>query len=137
MTTLSVSTLRQDEIYQSTGLYSLMRNMGAGIGISVIVALQSHLSQAHQAVLVSHLTPYDPAYRERAAAIAGAVTNQGYSLQSAQMALQALYGSVLKQASLLSFMDCFRWLGIACLATAPLVLLFRKAKAHAGAHFVE
>ena len=39
LTTLSVATLRQDEIQQATGLYSLLRNFGASIGISLMGVL--------------------------------------------------------------------------------------------------
>ncbi len=133
MTTLSVSTLRQDQIYQSTGLYSLMRNVGAGVGISVIVALQSRLAQVHQTALSAHATPYDAAFRQRMGAMTGALISRGFLPDMAQrMAAAGIYRELLRQAALLSFMDCFRWLGVTCLLCGPLVLLFKKGRAGAA-----
>ena len=48
---------------QGTGIFNLMRNIGASVGIATVTTLLTRGTQAHQARLVSHLTPYDPAYQ--------------------------------------------------------------------------
>jgi DHA2 family multidrug resistance protein len=131
LTTLAVATLRQDQIQQATGLYSLLRNLGAGIGISVMIAMQARWAQAHQAALVSHLTPYDPAYRQAIAAIADKARGLGPGAAQA-LAQRAIYGKLIHQATLLSFMDAFRAMAFICLICSPLAWVLRKGRKHAG-----
>jgi len=126
LTTLSVSTLRQDQIQQATGLYSLLRNLGASVGISVIIAMQIRAAQAHQALLVGHATPFDPAYRAELARLA--VVLRG----SAGAGLGVVYREVLRQAALLSYLDSFRWMATICLVCCPLAWAFRLGRKPAG-----
>ena len=59
----------------------------------------------------------------------GSLISRGFLPDLAQqMANRGIYGALLRQAALLSFMDCFRWLGVTCLVCAPLVLLFKKGR---------
>ena len=48
----------------ATGLFNLARNIGGSSGIATTTTLLARRAQFHQSVLVAHLTPYDPAYRE-------------------------------------------------------------------------
>ena len=129
MTTLSVATLRQDEIYQSSSLYSLMRNTGASIGISVLVALESRLVHTHQAVLSTHVGVGSPALQQRLGALMHAMMARGMTEGAASSAaLRTIYGIFMQQATLLSYMDCFRIMALVCLICAPLILLFQKGQ---------
>jgi DHA2 family multidrug resistance protein len=129
MTTLAMATLPHDQIYQSTGLYSLMRNIGGSLGISMLITLQSRASQAHQAVMVSHMTPYDFPFQQQMQRLTGSFMGMGIgSVRAAQMAGGSLYGSLVKQSMLLSFMDSFRLLAILCVLCIPTVFLFKKVK---------
>lgn len=122
LTTFSVATLKQHEISQATGIYALLRNIGAGIGISLMVAYQTRAAQTHQSTLVAHLTPYDPVYTSY-------LSRLGAALRGAPGLAQGLaYKAMLRQATLLSYMDCFRLMAAACLVCAPLVFLFRKGR---------
>jgi DHA2 family multidrug resistance protein len=128
LTTLSVATLRQDQIQQATGLYSLLRNLGASVGISLMIALQARSAQGHQAVLATHLTPYDFAYRQALERLSG-----GLHVPT-QAALGAVYAQLVKQAVLLSFLDAFRWMAMVCVACCPLAWLLSKGRAPSGDH---
>jgi MFS transporter, DHA2 family, multidrug resistance protein len=131
LTTLAVATLRQDEIQQATGLYSLLRNLGASVGISLMIAMQGRAAQTHQATLAAHLTPYDAAYRQSFSRIAGSLRGLG-ARAAAGTAFGVIYGQLVKQATLLSYMDAFRWMALVCIACCPLAWLLRKGHAHAG-----
>jgi DHA2 family multidrug resistance protein len=126
-----VATLRQDQIQQATGLYSLLRNLGASIGISVIIAMQGRAAQTHQATLAAHLTPYDYAYRQNFGRIAGSLHGLGARAASGT-ALGVVYAQLIKQATLLSYMDAFRWLALICISCAPLAWRLRKGRKHEG-----
>jgi DHA2 family multidrug resistance protein len=131
LTTLAMATLRQDQIQQATGLYSLLRNLGASVGISVMIAVQARVAQTHQATLAAHLTPFDDAYRENVARILRAF--HGLPPQSARgMALGVVYGELVRQAVLLSYLDVFRWMAMICIACCPLAWLLRKGRGPAA-----
>ncbi|MBI3565541.1 MAG: DHA2 family efflux MFS transporter permease subunit [Elusimicrobia bacterium] len=135
LTTLSVSTLRQDQIQQATGLYALLRNLGASVGISVMIALQIRSAQSHQALLVGHATPYDAVYRADLARLAGAL--RGWSPSAAGAGVGVLYREVLRQAALLSYLDSFRLMTLVCLLCVPFAWVFRLGRKPAGAVMLE
>jgi DHA2 family multidrug resistance protein len=131
LTTLSVSTLRQDQIQQATGLYALLRNLGASVGISLIVAMQVRDAQTHQAALVSHVSPYDLAYRLDAGRLSAALRAWA-PLSAASAATGLMYRQVLAQSSLLSYLDAFRWMSIVCVVCSPLAWVFVRGRAPSG-----
>src|SRR6185312_12968383 len=65
LTTLAMGTLRNEQIGNASGIYNLCRNLGGSIGISLVTTLIERGSQSHQAILVSHMTPYEPAFQQR------------------------------------------------------------------------
>src|SRR5262249_20227575 len=62
LSTLTMGRLSNEQIGSGTGLYSLMRNLGGTLAISLATPLLARRAQRHQAVLAPHLTPYDPAF---------------------------------------------------------------------------
>jgi len=96
----------------ASGLINLARNMGASIGIAGLSTMIERRAQFHQSVLISHLTPYDLAYRT-------AVGSGG------DRAVGLLYGAVQKQAALMSYVDGFHVLAVGVACAIPLVLLFK------------
>jgi hypothetical protein len=53
------------------------RNIGGSSGIATVTTLLARRAQYHQAVLVSHLTPYDQAYRDTVGKVAAVFTANG------------------------------------------------------------
>lgn len=125
LSVLTTSTLKVEEIGNATGLYNLMRNIGGSIGISMVTTMLARQSQAHQSVLASHVTPFDPVTQQQLLALSQ------YMLP--QQAYAFLYGQVVRQATLWAFVSTFRWMAILCLVCIPLALVFRKVRATAGA----
>jgi DHA2 family multidrug resistance protein len=131
LTTLSMATLRQQDIQQGTGIYSLLRNLGASIGISIMVAVQSRLAQGHQVALISHLTPYDQSYRINLAHFAQVL--RGWAPLSALGAARGMiYMQAVRQATLLAFVDTFHVLTIICLLVCPFAWVFKKGQGGGG-----
>jgi DHA2 family multidrug resistance protein len=54
-----------EQIGNATGIFSLMRNLGGSFGIAGVTTMLARGAQVHQAAMVSHLTPYDPAFQQR------------------------------------------------------------------------
>lgn len=132
LSTTTMGTLHQEQIGSAAGIYNLMRNIGGSVGISSATTLLARSAQAHQVSMVSHLTPYDPEYLRRLGEIQAAVSPQIGSQAASQVAVGHLYGTLLGQASLWSFVDNFRFYALLCLLSVPLVFLFRRVKPHGG-----
>jgi DHA2 family multidrug resistance protein len=117
----------------ATGLFNLARNIGGSTGIATVTTLLARRSQFHQNVLVSHLTPYDSAWRNAVDGTARMVHEQGASMADATaQAHGILYGSVLRQSSMLAFDDAFAVMAVLFLTIAPLMLLMKKMRPASG-----
>lgn len=120
MTTSAMGTLRREQMSNATGIYSLMRNLGGSIGISAMTTLLARGGQAHQALLAPNLNPYSAAFQQRLAELQASLgTDRAYAV---------LYGILQRQASLLAFIDNFRWMVVVCVLCVPLVLLLRRVR---------
>ena len=123
------SHVAREKISSATGLLNLTRNMGGSIGISVVTALQDRFAQVHQNVLSSHLTPLDPGYTSRLEHLQTALQAAGSS--SAQATAQAqgmVYHELVRQSSMLAYIDVFRLLSWMCIGLIPLMFLLKRAK---------
>jgi DHA2 family multidrug resistance protein len=130
--TMSVSHLRKEQMGNATGLYNLVRNLGGGIGISLSTTFLARGAQAQQAILVSHLTPYDPAYQQRLAAVQAGLTPLTGAPQAQQQSYALLQGLLTQQSVLGAFLNNFRWIAIAIALCGPLVLFMEKSVHHRG-----
>jgi MFS transporter, DHA2 family, multidrug resistance protein len=122
----------------ATGIYNLMRNLGGSLGIALVSTLLVRRAQVHQALMVSHLTPFDPAYVDRLAGATAALTPESGPVAAQMQAQGLIYNTLQGQASLWAFVENFRIFGLLCLCCLPLILLFRKlrkgARPPAGSH---
>jgi DHA2 family multidrug resistance protein len=126
--TMAVSTVRNEEMGNATGLFALTRNLAGSIGIAVAIAMVSRGALRHQAYMVAHLTPYDLTYQS-AVQMGQAALTPGMGAEQAQPgALGAIYKSLLLHSNMFAFMDEFRWLALICFLSVPLVLAFKKAQ---------
>ena len=113
----------------ATGLFNLARNIGGSIGIATVTTMLTRRAQLHQARLVEHLTPLDAAYRQSLAGASQLMTVHGASPPDAAAAAQGMiYGSMLRQANMLAFVDVFWFMGMLFLAIIPLMLLIKNVK---------
>jgi DHA2 family multidrug resistance protein len=129
MSTTTMGTLRNEQMGNATGIYNLMRNTGASIGIAAMTTLLARGTQAHQVQLMAHVTPYDPAYREWLARMTQSLTGRLGPVAAGTAALSILYDTVVRQATLLAYLDNFRWISVLAILCLPLVFLFRKGRA--------
>ena len=126
LTTTTMGRLKNEQMGNAAGIYNLMRNIGGSIGIAAVATFLARWTQVRQAILVSHLTPYDPAY-QRWLATARSALRPGVGALDADAKSMGLLGNALgQQARLLAFMDIFRVTSFLALLAVPLVLLFKK-----------
>ena len=132
LTTSTMGTLSQQQMGNATGIFNLMRNVGGSVGIASITTFVARTAQSSQAAMASHLSKFNPVYQHRLTQIQAGLNHHESSWQAMQQAPHSLYGILQQQAALLSYVTNFRFFGVVCLISAPLVLLFRKVQKPVG-----
>ena len=102
---------------EGTSIFSLTRNLGSSIGISVVNTLLTRNTQIMHATLGEHVSRYSPVLRAQMPAGAP-------SLRS----MAGLNATVTEQASMIAYNNDFRLMMILSLTAIPLVFLLRKTR---------
>ena len=105
-----------------------MRNLGGSIGIAFVTTMLARGAQTHQALMVGHLTPTDPVFRERLAAAKKVLGAARRSCASLSQAYSVIYSTLDHQAHLWAFVDNFRLFGLLALGGIPLIFLFKRIR---------
>jgi DHA2 family multidrug resistance protein len=117
ISTVAYSTLPMSARTEAAGIFSLMRNIGSSVGISIVMTLLSRNTQLNHAEIASRLSPFG----DNAAQIAAAI---GHSAGG----LAALNGEVTRQASGIAFLNDFWLMMVMTLVSIPLLLLLRPVR---------
>lgn len=113
-------------------LLNLVRNVGAGIGIALSMAMVTHAAETHRVVMLAHLTPYDHAYQQSLAGMTALYRQASGDASLAALAAQAAVSHVAAfQAHMLAYRDQFRWLALGVFLTLPLTVLMRSSRRQA------
>ena len=123
LTTLAYATLEPRFRADAAAFFSLVRNIGSSIGISIVSALLVHNTQVNHAEIAAVLTPYNPIL---AHALPGAVAGSAPALAS-------LDGLVTRQALMVSYVDDFKFMFIITLVAMALALFLRSPKRQGAA----
>jgi DHA2 family multidrug resistance protein len=141
ITTLSLSSLKGQQIGQGASFTGMMRQLGGSFGIALVTTFLSHQIQSHRADLLTRYNTVDPAFQNRVAAMQANFMSKGLSPnQALGAAYKALDGGLMRRASVLSYMDVFLYIGVLFIFCIPLVLVRKKTgekidlKAAASAH---
>jgi DHA2 family multidrug resistance protein len=127
LTTLALTGLHGRDIGQGAALNNMMRQLGGSFGIAFINTYIVHRMATHRNTLISHLSIYDTATQERLNQLTHGFMSRGASLATAkQQAYMALEGTVVRQSTLLSYMDAFVLVAIFFLACVPLIIAVRR-----------
>ncbi|HEX5127776.1 MAG TPA: DHA2 family efflux MFS transporter permease subunit [Rhodocyclaceae bacterium] len=118
LTTIAFSTLNPVLRPDGTSIFSLSRNIGSSIGISVMQTLLTRNTSIAHAALVGNISLYNPMVQ---APYAPPI----YDLHS-YAGLSAINAEVTRQASLIAYLDDFKFMMLATIVTTPLLLLMRR-----------
>jgi MFS transporter, DHA2 family, multidrug resistance protein len=124
LSTVTFSTLPRRILTQGTAIFSLMRNIGGSIGISIVVALLAENTQIVHSRLVEHLRPDNPLARAPYLAAP-------YSLTTPS-GVVALNAEATRQAAMVAYIDDFMMMTVLVIAALPLLLLLRRPRPVAG-----
>jgi MFS transporter, DHA2 family, multidrug resistance protein len=132
----ALSSVPPERIGNASGLYNLMRNTGASVGIAVAGTFIVRRSQLHQAILGEHVNPLNPLAQLAFQGAAALAASRGAPPVTAeQQATAMIYGLVQRQAAVLAFSDVFLILTFVTVAMIPfLTVLGRTRQGAAAAH---
>jgi DHA2 family multidrug resistance protein len=124
LSTITFATLAPEYRTQAASLFSLVRNIGSSIGISIVIFLLGHNAQVMHAELVEHVTPFNHALQmPDVARIWNLATTAGRA---------ALNAEITRQSTIIAFVDDFKLMMFVALAAMPLVLVLRRTRAQGG-----
>jgi DHA2 family multidrug resistance protein len=131
--TSAYAFLPREKNNAASGLMNLARNIGGSVGISVVTTMLDRRSQVHLTNLSGNLTRSNPALMGAIQGASRAMVAHGASASAAtQQAYALIQGTVQRQAVMLSYIDCFWFLGVAIMLMIPAVFLMKKSKPGGG-----
>jgi DHA2 family multidrug resistance protein len=123
LSTVAFATLDVRFRTDATALFSLVRNIGSSIGISVVAAVLARNVQINHAELGAHISPYNPAL--------WAVMPQ--AAEGDATSLTIMDRLVSQQALMISYIDDFKLMLVVTILAIGLAFLLRSPKRKAAA----
>ncbi len=124
---LAFRDVPKDRTNYASALINLARNFGGSVGISVASTLVTRREQFHQARIVEHLQPLDPAFSHFTTQLShAAATTQGTE------PLARVFQLAREQIMVLSYIDAFKFFAVAFLALLPLLLFVKPGSTTRG-----
>jgi DHA2 family multidrug resistance protein len=105
---------------EAAPFYTLIRNIGSSVGISVVGALQIYNTDVVRNRLVEHATPDNPTVAAVLAPVLDLGTGAGQAVMS---------GVIERQAAMVAYVDSFHLLFVMCLIIIPFLFLLRTKRA--------
>jgi DHA2 family multidrug resistance protein len=124
LSVVTLSTLSSELRAEGAGLYSLSRNIGSSVGISVVNSLLTTNTQVNHAEIVQHVTAVNRNFSDPT------VAQFWNPLTAAGRA--ALDAMITQQAQIIAYIDDYKLLMIATLAVIPLLIVFKQASDGGG-----
>ena len=116
LATITFATLSPRFRNEGTAVFSLVRNIGSSVGISVVTTLLVRNTQAMHSRLAEQVTPFNDLLHQ-------------HVFGAARGGLEALNALVSSQAAMIAYNDDFKLMMILTLCAVPLVALLRRGAA--------
>ena len=115
LNSLAFATINAKYRVEATSMFSLVRNVGQGVGISIVTMILARMQVVNYGELAERITLDSGPIRDLAAAYGGF-----------QNIIGTLHGMISQQAAMLAFLDDFHLMMILTFVSLPLVFLLRK-----------
>ncbi len=124
LSAVTLSTLPNEQRAEGAGLYSLSRNIGSSIGISVVNSLLTQNTQVNHADIVRHVTAVNQIFADP-----GIARFWNPFTAAGRAALDAM---ITQQARIIAYIDDYKLLMIATLLVTPLLIVFQRTSDSGG-----
>ena len=133
LSSIATAGIALPQVGSASALFNMARNLGGSTGIAALSTLLSRREQLHSNRLGEAISLYNPLTQQRIDQLTQAFAGRG-SLpgQAHDQAIAALSNTVRTQSTIMAYNDCFYFMGWALLASAILVLFFKKARPRSG-----
>jgi len=122
LSTIAFSTLPHHMRTEAAGLYSLLRTIGGSMGISIAITVYARRSQAFWNELGAGINIYNaPVYH---------YLQNLHVMPTSPIGSMLLSSELMRQSSMLAFVNVYAFIAWAFLMMAPMVLLLDKTKKH-------
>jgi MFS transporter, DHA2 family, multidrug resistance protein len=115
LSTIAFATIDPAFRADATSLFSLVRNIGSSIGISVVTLMLTRNLQINHSELSAAISPFNPNFTTLLPGAAGNLVT-----------MSQVEGMVSIQALMISYLDDFKLMMIVTICAMPLVLLLKK-----------
>jgi MFS transporter, DHA2 family, multidrug resistance protein len=115
----TLSTLPAAQRTEGSAIYSLTRNIGSSVGISIVNSLLTQNTQVNHANIAAHVTAVNRAFEDPVIARLWNPLSAG--------GRAALDGLITRQSQIIAYIDDYKLLMIATIAVIPLLAVFKKA----------
>src|SRR5581483_9352479 len=116
LNTIALSTVPPALRTQGTAMWTLIRNLGSSIGVSVVIANLTNKTIMMHAHLAESVTPFNQAMADPAAAMLDPATDTGRAL---------LENLLTQQAAVIAYANDFKLMMLVTLLAFPLILFIR------------
>ncbi|HKJ83327.1 MAG TPA: DHA2 family efflux MFS transporter permease subunit [Mariprofundaceae bacterium] len=125
LSAIAYATLAPEHRNEAASVFSLMRNIGSSVGISIMVAQLSRSMQINHAVIGEHINRFNPYFwRQDLPQLVDPLSHKGLALLNAEVG---------RQAGLIAYTNDFVAMMVLALVAAPMVLVLKGTPKHAAA----
>ena len=125
--TAAYSSLPRDKNNAASGLMNLARNIGGSVGISFVTTGLARRAQFHQVRLVENLNSANAQFQSTLHLFSSTFSGAGPVL-SQQQAYAMVQANLIRESTMLAYIDNFWVLGVVIGCLIPFVFLIKKTK---------
>lgn len=129
VSTMSLSTLKGQQIGQGAAFTGMMRQLGGSFGIALITTFMTVSNQSHRSDMLKNYTADNGLFQQKFNGLFAKFTAAGMPPNVASSAAyKMLDGTIMQQAAILTYMDVFLYIGLMFLICVPFILMIKSGK---------
>jgi DHA2 family multidrug resistance protein len=128
LSAVAMGMLPREQMGNASGIFNLMRNIGGSAGISAVTTILERRAQVHQSDMVSHLAPGSPPFQVQSHGLQQAFGQYFPPVEALRKADGTIYNELIRQSTLMAFIDNFRLLAVMSLLCVGAVMLLKRVK---------
>jgi len=122
---VTMAYIPKERMGNATSLFNMMRNIGGGVGISLVQTMLIRMGQEHTNLLVANVSPTSPLTLQWVGGLRGLFAGSGPGWAD-QQAYAMLFGLVQREASMVALVRIFQYLAVLILVMIPLIALTKR-----------